>query len=195
MAIEAATLAAIGTAVQVAGAAGSAYYTSQASQASQRAERLREQQMRLEAFKRRRESMRQSIVANSMARARSVGQGVDMGSSVLFGAYGQTQGEQGRQVSYTNESEGIGRGIFAANRDMASAQASASMFKQAGDLGTALTSNSDKISKVGSQLFSPTSSTVQPNPWGAVVMPYSPPFSGFGELKQEIPSLRLPSGY
>lgn len=156
MALEATTIAAITAITATAAAGGQAYYTSQASAASRRAERLREQQMRLDAMRRRRESIRQSMIANSVAASRGVAQGVGEGSSVLFGALGQTQGELGRQVSYTNESEAIGAGIFQANRDIASAQAASSMFQQAGNLSTSVLSNSQKISDIGQTLFGPS---------------------------------------
>ena len=170
-------MAAITTAIAVAGAAisgvsavGQMQSTAKASKASRQAEALRAEQKRLDAMRRRRETLRQGIVANSMARARNVAQGAGMGSSVLFGAYGQTAGEVGRQTSYVNTSERIGSGIFDANQDIANAWASAAMFNQAGKFGNVLMTNAQTIGKIGTSLFSGSSGTTV-NPWTTTVNP------------------------
>jgi hypothetical protein len=89
----------------------------QQAQALQRAERLRERQMNLQAQRERRDTIRQAMVARATSLATATAQGASAaGSSALGGAYGQIQGEAGRQVLAINQNQEIGQGIFAANR-------------------------------------------------------------------------------
>jgi len=86
--------------------------------AQQKAERLREQQMNLQAMRERRDVIRQSILARSTALATTTAQGAaHQGSSALGGAYGQISGDKNRQTVAINQNQEIGQGIFAANRD------------------------------------------------------------------------------
>ena len=163
------TIALIGLGISAAAAGGQAYYSNQASRASRRAERLREQQMRMDARRRRIQAIRQSMMAGSLATARGANQGVGEGSSVIGGAAGQTAGELGRELSYTNASEQIGAGIFQANADIAGAQGMASLFNAAGTIGNTLLGNAQTISNIGASLFTPAASsnwatTVTPTP-------------------------------
>jgi hypothetical protein len=168
------TIALIGTAVATAGSVGQAVYTQQASQASQRAERLRERQMRLDAMKRRRESIRQAQFASSVATARGEAQGVAAGSSVIGGAAAQTTGELGRQINYTNQSEDIGTGIFQANADIAGAQGMSSLFGAAGQFGTTVLGNAQKIYDIGQTLFAPPTTQQSWNMGTSVTPAYNP---------------------
>lgn len=85
--------------------------------ALQRAERLRERQMNLQAQRERRDAIRQAMAARATALATATTQGASAaGSSALGGAYGQIQGEAGRQVLAVNQNQEIGKGIFKANR-------------------------------------------------------------------------------
>jgi hypothetical protein len=143
-------IAAVGS---VASAGGQAYFSHEASQASNRAEQLRKQQMQLEADRKRRETIRQAIVAQSLATARQTAQGVSQGSSVIGGAFGQIAGVEGRDINFTTQSEQIGSGIFAANADQTSASSYASLFQQTGNLSTALFTNAEKIGRIGTNLF------------------------------------------
>ena len=166
-ALTATTIAAIGAGVTAASAVGQFVYSRQATAASVRAERLRKKQMRMDAARQRREIIRQSILANSMATARSVAQGVGEGSSVLFGAYGQTAGETGRRFNYSVGSEQIGASLFDANADYATAKGNAATFQSAGQFGNQLMSNAQTIYNIGTTLFKPNRSV--PNNWGATV--------------------------
>jgi hypothetical protein len=151
----ASTLTAIGLGISAVSAGAQYSANQQAAKASRRAERLREQQMKLDAQRKRRETIRQALAATSLATARSVGQGVGEGSSVFFGAYGQTMGELGRQINYTNVSEQIGGQLFDANADYASAVSAASTFNALGNIGTGLMTNAKTIDEIGTSLFGP----------------------------------------
>jgi len=86
-------------------------------QAQKKAEKLREQQMNLQAARERREVIRQSILARSTALATTTSQGASApGSSALGGAYGQIAGDANRQTLAINQNQSIGQGIFRANR-------------------------------------------------------------------------------
>ena len=151
-----------GLATQAASAVGQFGASQRATAASLRAERSREEQMRAESMRRQRESIRQSLIANSLARSRNVNQGAGLGSSTLFGAYGQTQGEMGRQLAYTAENERIGGDIFSANRDLARAQGDVQTFQGLGKFGEALTTQAMPLAKIGSSLFG------GPNPYNPI---------------------------
>jgi hypothetical protein len=105
-------------------AGGYMQYKAQKDQtkALQKAEKLRERQMNLQAMRERRETVRTAMQARSMALATTTAQGAaSQGTSALGGAYGQIQGEAGRQILAINQNQEIGRGIFKANRQYSDA--------------------------------------------------------------------------
>jgi hypothetical protein len=165
MALEASMIAAISAITTTAAAAGQAYYAHEASEQSQKAERLRARQMRLDALRKQRETIRKAILAQSMATARGTAQGVGEGSSVIGGAFGQTMGTLGRDFAYTAASERIGEGIFSANAAMADAQGTASAFGQLGNFAQAGLRHSNDIAKLTQTLFAPS----QSSPWSTTV--------------------------
>lgn len=113
--------AAVGAVVSVGASLFGGYKQMQAQEkmvkAQQRAEKLREQQMNLQATRERREVIRNAILARSTALATTTAQGASSsGSSALGGAYGQIAGDANRQTLAINQNQNIGSGIFAANR-------------------------------------------------------------------------------
>lgn len=144
-----------GLGVQAVSAVGQASARREATAASRRAERLREQQMNLERARKQREAFRQATVARSVALSRSVSQGAGQGdeaSSSLFGAYGQIAGAFGRATNTEEQNADIGAGLFAANRDLASAQGDIATYEGIGKLGSSLTANSETIGKIGNSI-------------------------------------------
>lgn len=122
-----AVLGAVGVGLQAFGMAKSVHAAKEASQASQaeiaanmQAEEARKQQMNLDAARRRREDIRQSIQAGSQALSNATAQGAELGSG-LAGGYGQISGRTGTSITGINEAQGIGNRIFAAH--MAAGQA------------------------------------------------------------------------
>lgn len=83
----------------------------------QKQETIRERAMELDARRRKREVIRQGIIANSQALATATNQGAQLGSG-LQGAYGQIQGQQNWTLSGIDSSLGFGKEMFASNRQM-----------------------------------------------------------------------------
>lgn len=126
--------------------------------AQQEAERLRKQQMDLDANRRRREILRQSTAARSASLAQTTAQGAaNEGGSSLPGAFGSLSGRLGVNLLGVNQNQEIGTGIFSAH------QAQLTAYSQAADaqsrmafgqgltsLGGALINNAGPIGRVGS---------------------------------------------
>lgn len=172
------TVSAISAAVGVAGLAaqgvsawGQKKERQNVTEASIRAEDLREQQMNLEAQRLTRQKIREAQVANSLSLARSVNQGAGVGSSALFGAYGQTQGELGRSLVGIRENQDIGAGIFDANRDIAQGQGQIAMWEGFGKLGTTITSQASNVGRIFGSY--PGNAPLRPEigPWQTNVFP------------------------
>jgi len=146
--VTATVLSAIGVAATVAGTIGSIYFQSQQASAQRRAERLREQQMNLDAARRRREMIRQGEMQRAQALSQATQQGAAEGS-VLEGTYGTISGNTGRNVQGVNQAQEIGAGIFAANRDASSAGSMANGFSGLSSLGGIMVKQAEPISRVG----------------------------------------------
>lgn len=133
-------LSAAGTAVQYSAA-------KDASEASQRAEDARQRQLELESSRRRREIIRQSIIARSQAVSTATNQGAG-DSSVLGGALGGITSNAAYGVAGVNQAESIGRDIFSANRQLASAQSFGAIGNGLSSLGGSLTKNLGPIGRL-----------------------------------------------
>ncbi len=158
----------IGTAISVAGsfmAAGAQQkMIREQTQASKKAEAGRQQQMQLDANHRRRQAVRESILARSQALAAGVNQGAQNGSGVAGGMGAATgMGLENQQV--TNATEVLGNRVFAANREYFDAtqrgSAKVAMWQGISSLGGALTSVSGQVSRLGTYFGSrPAGSTL-----------------------------------
>lgn len=104
-------LSAIGTATSLGGNLMSA-------QASREAERLREAQMRINAMRERRQTIRSAMQARAAANVAGVSQGASEGSGVA-GGFSQVSSDMSQRVGDTNTNEAIGSAMFRAN-DVAS---------------------------------------------------------------------------
>lgn len=120
--------------------------------ASKRAENAREQQMQLDAQRRRRQAVREGLLARSMSLSAGVNQGAQYGTGVaggMAGAMGMSlENQQG-----VNSGEILGSRIFQANRDYFDAtqrgQAGMALGQGISALGGALTSNAGAIGRLG----------------------------------------------
>lgn len=137
---------------------GGVSYTSQQrmvreqTTASKRAEAAREQQMQLDAQRRRRQAIREGLMARSMNLAIGAAQGAQ-GSSSLASATGGATGMAMENQQGITSAEVIGGRVFGANRDYFNAsqrgQAGMAMGNAISSLGGALVSNAGTISRLG----------------------------------------------
>jgi hypothetical protein len=87
--------------------------------ASKKAEKLRQRQMQLEAVRKRREIVREAVVARATALSNATAQGANEGSG-LQGGYGQITSQETRNKAALSQDVAIGNGIFKANQQYAS---------------------------------------------------------------------------
>jgi hypothetical protein len=146
----------IGTAISLVGTVISASaqqkMVAEQTRASKKAENAREQQMRLDATNRRRQAVRDAVMARAMGLTAGVSQGAQSGSGVAGGIANATgQGLENQQVS--SASEVLGGRVFAANREYfdATQRGSANMAFGQGlsALGGAIVSNAGAIQRIG----------------------------------------------
>jgi hypothetical protein len=116
--------------------------------AAQKAEDLRERQMNLEAAREKRQIVRKAIIARSTAVANATSQGAQAGSGLQGGVAAITN-EQGQGLLANNQNLEIGRGIFAANRDMARAGTISSMGQGLSTIGAGLVNNMELYGRLG----------------------------------------------
>jgi hypothetical protein len=109
-------------------------------------------------MRRKRETIRQSVAARSMALATVTAQGAT-GGSALGGAYGQISGRTGTNQLGINQNAEIGRNMFGLNnqmlgayRESAAAGTQIAMGAGLSSLGGSLMSNSGAIGRVGTQV-------------------------------------------
>jgi hypothetical protein len=126
--------------------------------AQQEQQQLRKQQMDLDATRRRREILRQSVAARSASLAITTAQGAAVeGGSALPGAQGSIAGRFGVNTVGVNQNQAIGWGMFDAHSDQltaysqaADAQSRQSFAQGLSSLGGAMITNAGSIGKIGS---------------------------------------------
>lgn len=146
----------IGTALSLAGTfigmSSQQRMVAEQTRASKKAENAREQQMRLDASHRRRQSVREAILARAMGLAVGTAQGAGQGSGVA-GAMGAATGMGLENQQVTSASEVIGGRVFSANREYFDAtqrgQAGMAFGQGLSALGGAIVSNAGTIHRVG----------------------------------------------
>ncbi len=111
----------VGTVMQVDAANKAAAAQERALNAQMKAEHAREQAMRLDAQRKKREQVRQGILARSQALATGTNQGAQFGSA-LPGVYGQIGGQQAFNMAGISGQEALGAEVFAANREVFAAR-------------------------------------------------------------------------
>lgn len=100
------------------GSAISAYGSYAQAKASAKAEKLRERGMKLEAFRKRREIIREGLMAKATALSNATAQGAGEGSGIL-GGLAQIEGNTRRGVTAVNQDETLSSGIFKQNAKIA----------------------------------------------------------------------------
>lgn len=90
------------------------------AKASAKAESARQRMMQLEAMRKRREMVREGVIARAQATSAAVAQGAGEGSA-LKGGVAQITGQQNRNVSASNQDEELGNKVFSANKAYAKA--------------------------------------------------------------------------
>jgi hypothetical protein len=145
-----------GLALQAAGTAVQMDAAKKQTDASVRAERLRERQMNLESMRQRRQAVRNAIKARSVALSSATSQGATgTGSSGIAGGLGQIASQGADNVRSVNNAQEIGKGIFDANADYATAGGQMAMGQGLSSLGGALVNNAGQIGQIGTFFGSP----------------------------------------
>lgn len=110
-----------------------------AFQLQKKAEQERQKQMNLEAMRKRREIVRNTLAARSDALATTTAQGANgSGSSALPGAYGGIQSQSGGQLLAVNQNQSIGNNIFDIHGQMFDAYSASAAAGSQAALGSAL---------------------------------------------------------
>lgn len=150
MAMVSTIIAGIGLALGAVGLGFQFFNAKKQAKASEKAEKLREQQMKLDAMRRRREIIRQMILTNSQAKSNAATQGVSQSDSAVQGAIGQQVNTAAQNITSVNQGEAIGQGIFQANAQYAQAGVGMAWGQSFSNVGSGLVENSQMISRVGS---------------------------------------------
>jgi len=106
------------------------------AKASAKAEKLRERMMSLEALRKRRELVREGVVARAQATSNATAQGASEGSA-LKGGIAQITNQQTRNTLASTQDEELGHGVFRANRQYAKAGGMISLGQGISSLGSA----------------------------------------------------------
>ncbi len=138
----------IGTALGLAGTGFQVIGQFKAQAAAKRAEALREQQMKLDATRQRRQIIREAIVARGQAVSNASNQGA-LGGSGIQGGIAQITNRANQAIVGVNQNEKIGSQIFDANADIASGQTISSIGSGLSSLGGAFVDNQQTIGKLG----------------------------------------------
>jgi len=147
-------IGAVGLAASVAGTATAVVGQQKAAGASRRAEKLRSQQMSLEASRKRREQIRQMLISQGLISNNAANAGVGQQSSGVISGSQAVASNTAFNATGVDQSESIGAGIFDANADIASAGATTSLGQGISSFGSNLTANSKAGGRVVDSLFS-----------------------------------------
>ena len=134
--------------------------------AQQRAEAVRMEAMKYDADRRRRQLIREMLIARSTAVQRGANAGANSsGSSALPGAFGQITGRTGFGLEGVNTNLAFGKQMFNANQqllqsklDMVDAQSTMQLGSTLSSLGGAFMGNAGTISRVFGGFGSPSTS-------------------------------------
>ena len=114
------------------------------AKASEKAEKLRKRQMNLEAMRKKRELIREGVMARAQALSAATAQG-GAESSGLAGGYGQITGQVNRNVLATNQDQQLGNRMFKANAQYARGGMISSVGQGISSVGQAMPSGSDAM--------------------------------------------------
>lgn len=144
-------VAAVGLVLSAVGIGVQMYGQKKQTDALKKSEKAREAQLTLDSMRKRRETVRNMLIARSNAEFAASGQGASFGS-VLPGAYGGISGQGGNQTVAINQNEQLGKQIFSANRDYYTASGITGLGQGITSLGGMVMENAGTISKVGQNM-------------------------------------------
>lgn len=134
----------VGTGLRLAGAA-------KQSQAEQANEQVRKEQLTLDTARAKREAIRQSLFARSLALTNATNQGAQYGTG-LQGGYGQISGATRRTLTGLEENKNLGLQIFENNADISKAGMLFSAGSGLSSLGSSLVQNWGTLNRLGTFL-------------------------------------------
>lgn len=137
--IVAAGLAAVGAATSIYGAIAGNSAQSEAIAAQQHAEQIRQQAAAADAERRRRQAIRQGIIARSQALTKETAQGANE-SSAVGGAGGQINQETGWRVAGINQAQHFGTELYGANQELLAARQDQANASSISDIGKGISS-------------------------------------------------------
>lgn len=139
-------IGAIGLGVAAVGTGAGIVGSNKAAAASADAEKARQTQMELDATRQKRQIIRQSMVASSVAQSNATAQGAQGGSG-LQGGLSQISGQQASNLNYVNNSQQVGNRLFADNARIASAQGLQSFGQGLSGFGGMLLNNQEMFGR------------------------------------------------
>lgn len=148
-------ISAIGMLTQMSAAQDQQRAQTQIINSEQKAEQARQQSMLLDADRRKREIVRQGIIARSQALTVGTSQGASFGSA-LPGVMGQIGGEQSFNYLGVNNAVSLGTDIFNANQGVLQGRLGEAAAGTKSALGSGLSSFGGKIGGLTSQIGSLT---------------------------------------
>ena len=144
-------LAIAGVATGVAGLGVQMYGQKKQTEALKRGEDARRAQLTLDSVRKRREIVRNMIMARSNAEFAAAGQGAAFGSA-LPGATGGVSGQAGTQLTGVNQNEQLGGAIFSANKDYYAASGITGLGQGLSSVGNFFMENAGKIPRVAQNI-------------------------------------------
>jgi hypothetical protein len=166
-------LSAIGASTSASAASESARISRDIAGRQQDQERIRERSAELDARRRRRDLIRQGIIAKSQALAVTTSQGAQGGSG-LQGAYGQIQSQTNWGLAGVDQNLALAKEMFASNREIyglrqqdASTQSTAAMGAGLSSFGAKLAGSAGSLGNIfgGSSFGSPYEGYSESNKW------------------------------
>ena len=145
-------IAGIAAAASVAGTGVGIISTLKQAKAQKKEIRLRQKQEGLEAKRRQREVLRQSIVQRADVEATTQNQGAQ-GSSSESGAVGNIQNVAAQGILASNQNLEISAGIASARKSAANAQTLGAIAPAISSFGQMLIQNQQPIQRLGTQYF------------------------------------------
>lgn len=132
-------IAAVGVGTQIYGASKAADANEQAIAAQQHSEQIKLQANAIDADRRRRQFVREGVIARASALSTTTNQGANQ-SSGLQGAYGQIAGRTSFGISGVDIAQATGLELFNANQDLFQAKQAGNQAAMVSGIGSGLTS-------------------------------------------------------
>lgn len=137
-------------AVMAIGGVVGAYGQFTQAKASERAEKLRKRQMNLDAMRKKRELIREGVMARAQALSAATAQGAGEGSG-LAGGIAQVTGQVNRNVQATNQDQQLGNKMFRANQSYAQGGMISSVGQGIASVGQQLPGGKDALGMIGAR--------------------------------------------